>query len=263
MTTNKITILLMLLLAGLPRVYPMSDPAVIDLGFVPDYIDFSYDDRYMGAEKDTRYQVWDLNTQTKILHNKQPIKLGRILKSTVVPTGSGYFLFGNEQVFMTVDYQNNSTEVKAYDLKNGQLLWETDRLHMAISLAETLMRAHATDVVSVEAADGTRLNPRHAVGNFFTRNKMLDRLINYVRERSALFFNGKHGLQAVDIRSGKMLWTAEGVKGGIGELIYNATTQQLLAIKVPTSEGAIDQLTANTEVQAIDADNGTLQWRVD
>src|SRR5690606_14070140 len=146
---------------------------------------------------------------------------------------------------------------------NGQLLWETDQLHMAISLAETLMRAHAMDMVSVEAADGTRLNPQYAVGNFFTRNKMLDRLINYVPEKQALFFNGKHGLQAVDIRSGKMLWTAEEVKGGIGELVYNAATQQLLAIKVPTSEGAIDQFTGNTEVQAIDANDGTLQWSVD
>ncbi len=263
MKTNKIGILLLLLLAGLPSVYPASDPIGIDFGFVPDFIDFSHDDRYMVAENDVRYQVWDLDTRAKILDNKHPFKLGRILKRTVVPTGSGYFLFGNERVFMTVDYQNNNTEVKAYDLKNGHLLWETDQLHMAISLAETLIRVHALDAVRVEAADGTRLNPHYATGNFFTRNKMLDRLINYVPEKNAVFFNGKHGLQAVDIRSGNMLWTAEGVTGGIGELIYNAPTQQLLAVKVPTSEGAVDQLTANTEVQAIDADNGTLQWRVD
>jgi len=263
MKTNNITILFAFLLAWLPNAHSAPDEPGIDLGFVPDYIDFSFDDRYMVAENDFRYQVWDLDTHTKILDNEHPFKLGRMLKSNVVPTGSGYFLFGSEQVFMTVDYQNNSTEVKAYDLKNGQRLWETDQLHMAISLAETLMRVHAMDIVSVEAADGTRLNPQYAVGNFFTRNKMLDRLINYVPEKQALFFNGKHGLQAVDIRSGKMLWTAEEVKGGIGELIYNAPTQQLLVIKVPNSEGAIDQLTAHTEVQALDANSGTLQWSVD
>src|SRR5699024_1529909 len=111
--------------------------------------------------------------------------------------------------------------------------------------------------------DGTRLNPQYAVGNFFTRNKMLDRLINYVPEKQALFFNGKHGLQAVDIRSGKMLWTAEEVKGGIGELAYNAATQQILAIKVPPSACAIHQLTANTEAHANAANDGPLQRSVD
>src|SRR5690606_33135011 len=200
MKTNKIGILLLLLLAGVPSVYPASDPIGIDFGFVPDFIDFSHDDRYMVAENDVRYQVWDLDTRAKILDNKHPFKLGRILKRTVVPTGSGYFLFGNERVFMTVDYQNNNTEVKAYDLKNGHLLWETDQLHMAISLAVTYVGQHSWDAVRLEVAYPTCLNPHLATGNLFTRNKMLDRPSKYGAGLNSLLFNGKHGVELVDIR---------------------------------------------------------------
>src|SRR5690606_22026442 len=90
----------------------------IDLGFSPDFIDFSPDDKYMVAENENRYLVWNTESNKKVLEGNYKFKIGRFVKSITMPTGSGYILFGNEVVFMTVDYQNNHTEIKAFDRQN-------------------------------------------------------------------------------------------------------------------------------------------------
>lgn len=257
---KRITIFLFIIVC-IHSGWSTTDPVDFDFGFIPDFIDFSPDERYLVAENDSRYQVWDLETQTKIIDGKHKFKLGRFIKGKVLPTGSGYFLFGNEQVFLTVDYQNNNTHVKAFSLKDGKMLWETDQLHMGITLAETLMHVHGEDAVTVKI-NGSQVNPRHSSSDLFTRDKVLDRLINYIPERSTLFFNGKSGLQAVNIQNGNIYWTQEAVKGDIGEIIFNAQTGHIYAIKVPNSEGSVDILTAKPEVQALDLKSGKLLWSV-
>ncbi|PKD19453.1 hypothetical protein APR41_15955 [Salegentibacter salinarum] len=256
----KITFLF-LLIAWQSTAQDAIDPGNIDLGFSPEFIDFSPDDRYLVAENDSHYQVWDLETQTRILNGKHTFKPGRAIKSKVLPTGSGYFLFGTEQVFMTVDYQHNKTHVKAFSLKDGKMIWETDQLHMEVSLAETILRLHGEGIVTAEIV-GKQVNPRHSFNSFFTPDKVLDRLINYLPERNTLFFNGKKGLQSVDINNGNINWTQKSVTGGIGEILFNPQAGQLYLIKVPNSEGSVDLLTAKPEVQALDVNTGKLLWSV-
>src|SRR5690554_3350525 len=69
----------------------------IDLGLSPDFIDFSPDDRYMVAENENRYLVWSTESSKKVLEGNYKFKIGRFIKKVSIPTGSGYFLFGNEE----------------------------------------------------------------------------------------------------------------------------------------------------------------------
>lgn len=234
----------------------------IELDFTPDFIDFSPDDRYMVAENENRYLVWDTQTNSKIVEDTYTFKIGRFLKNSSIPTGSGYFLFGNEQMFMTIDYQHNKSHIKAYTLKDGTLIWETDQLDIGVSLTETLLSAHAGGVLDVEV-NGTKLPKPQVANNFFTRDRFLDRLINYVPEKNAIALHGKNGLQLVDIRNGKTLWTQQAFKGGIGELLYDASSNNLLAITVPSTDGAIDLLTTTPEVIALDAATGAISWKIE
>ncbi|WP_188442894.1 PQQ-binding-like beta-propeller repeat protein [Planktosalinus lacus] len=254
------TIFLFLLVAWQPTAQEAGDSVQIDLGFTPEFIDFSPDDHFMVAENDQRFQVWNIRSNTKILEGKHTFKLGRFINSLAVSTGSGYFLFGNEEVFMTIDYQHNGTQIKAFNLEDGNLLWETDQLDMAISTAETILTAHGAGNVEVV---GRPMNVRHNSNNFFTRDKFLDRLINYLPQLNAIAINGKNGLQLVDLKTGETRWTQSEVTGGIGELLFDAKSKRIMAIKVPNSEGAIDQLTSKPEVQALDATTGKLLWSVE
>lgn len=250
-----------LLVAWLATAQSATDPTTIDLGFAPDFIDFSPDDKYMVAESENRYLVWNVETETKVLEGKYTFKIGRFIKTINIPTGSGYFLFGNEQVFMTVDYQRNKTTMKAFSLTDGTPLWESDQLDMGVTLAETIISAHAGGVLDIDV-NGTKLPRTQTANNFFTRDRFLDRLINYVPEKNAIALNGKNGLQLVDVRNGKILWTQPDFKGGIGELLLDAKTDRLLAITVPATDGALDLLTTVPEVIAIEANSGKLLWQV-
>src|SRR5690606_22515594 len=175
----------------------------IDLGFTPEFIDFSPDDKYMVAENENQYLVWNVETETKVLEGKYRFKIGRYIKTVSIPTGSGYFLLGNEQVFMTIDYQQTETTIKACSLKDGHLLWESDALGMVVSMAETIISAHSGGVLDVDLIDHQFEDVKKA-NNFFTKDRFLDRLINYIPEKNAIALNGKNGLQLVDIHSGKI-----------------------------------------------------------
>lgn len=260
---KKLAVLCLVLLAILPASAQSTvDPANIELGFKPDFIDFSPDDRYMVAENENRYLVWNTKTNKKVLEGKYTFKIGRFINNISIPTGSGYFLFGNEEVFMTVDYQHQKTAIKAFSMKDGSLIWETDQLDIGVSWAQTIISAHASGVLDVEI-HRSKLPPAQRANNFFTRDRFLDRLINYIPEKNALALNGKNGLQLVDVRSGKTLWTQPGFKGGIGELLFDAKTNRLLAITIPATDGALDLLTTTPEVIAIDATSGKLMWKVE
>src|SRR5690554_7782134 len=81
---------------------------------------------------------------------------------------------------MTVDYQHNETEIKAFNLKDGSLIWESDQLDIGVSVAETIISAHASGGVNTEI-NGTSIREAHRANNLFTRDRFLDRLINYIR----------------------------------------------------------------------------------
>ncbi|WP_225036008.1 PQQ-binding-like beta-propeller repeat protein [Winogradskyella sp. SM1960] len=234
-----------------------------DLGFSPEFIDFSYDDQYMIAENVNRYSVWNTTTNSKVLEGRYKFKIGRFLNKVTIPTGSGYFLFGNEAVFMTVDYQHKKTEIKAFSLNDGSLIWESDQLDIGVSVAETVINAHATGAVGEGVHKTTTRDAASGANNLFTKDRFLDRLINYIPEKNAIIINGKNGLSLIDIRKGTILWTQENFKGGIGEVLYNAETDKLLAITIPATEGGLDLLTTTPEVVAVDGNSGKLMWTVE
>lgn len=234
----------------------------IDLGFSPDFIDFSPDDKYMIAENENRYLVWNTDSNKKVVEGDYKFKIGRFVKSISIPTGSGYFLFGNEGVFMTIDYQHNQAEIKAFNLKDGSLIWESNQLDIGVSVAETVISAHASGVIDNEINGTSTREAAYRTNNLFTPDRFLDRLINYIPEKNAIVINGKNGLQLVDIRNGKTLWTQAEFKGGIGELLFEAKTNRLLAITIPATQGALDLLTSTPEVIALDAKSGKLLWQV-
>src|SRR5690554_6504641 len=164
----------------------------IDLGFSPDFIDFSPDDKYMVAENENRYLVWNTESNKKVLEGNYKFKIGRFVKSISIPTGSGYFLFGNEGVFMTIDYQHNQTEIKAFNLKDGSLIWESDQLDIGVSVAETVISAHASGVIHNEINKASTRGAANRANNFFTQYRFLDRLINHIPEKNAIALNGKN-----------------------------------------------------------------------
>ncbi len=260
MTFSKIK-LSFLLVAWLATAQSATDPKTIDLGFAPDFIDFSPDDKYMVAENENHYLVWNVASETKVLEGKYAFKIGRFINTINIPTGSGYFLFGNEEVFITVDYERNKTAMKAFSLADGTLLWESDQLDMGVTLAETIISAHAGGVIDMEM-NGHRFDEAKVANNFFTKDRFLDRLINYIPEKNAIALNGKNGLQLVDIRNGEIRWTQEGFKAGIGELLFDGA-DRLYAITVPATDGALDQLTTTPAVIALDANTGELLWNVE
>lgn len=51
------------------------DPKTIHLGFTPDFIDFSPDDRYMVAENENQYVVLDTKVNRKVLEGKYTFKI--------------------------------------------------------------------------------------------------------------------------------------------------------------------------------------------
>lgn len=258
---KRITTLLLILALGFQlKAQVLKELGQIPLDFTPDYIDFSPNDHYMVLEHDKQYQVWDVKSATKILEGEHAFTLGCYIKDLAVSTGSGYIMFENEQVFMTFDYQHNSTLVKAYSLIDGKSLWETDQLHMAISVTETILTAHGVQEGNLFEPG---LNVKSNSNKFYTKDKFIDRLINYLPERQAITINGKNGLQLVDVKTGKVHWIQKAVSGGIGELLYDTKTKRMLAIQVPNSEGAIDQLASKQEVLALDAGTGKLLWRVE
>ncbi|WP_417200678.1 PQQ-binding-like beta-propeller repeat protein [Bizionia sp.] len=257
-----ITTLLTLIATWCCLAQDVQEPSIIDIGLTPEFIDFSLDDRYMVAEGEGWYSVWNMETQTNVLDGDYNFKLGRFVTDLSIPEGSGYFLFGHEDVFMTVDYQHNHTEMKGFSLKTGAQLWESTDLDVGVNIAESIILAHSGDLLDVEVA-GARLSGAQKANNFFTKDRFLDRLIHYIPEKNAIAMTGKNGLQLVDIRNGNTLWTQSNFKGGIGEVIIDEVKNQLYVITVPLTDGALDELTTIPSVIAFQVDTGEQLWEVE
>ncbi|WP_271425204.1 PQQ-binding-like beta-propeller repeat protein [Aequorivita sinensis] len=260
----KNTAILCFTLLSLSFIYGQNSNSTfeIELGFAPEFIDFSPNGKYMIAVNENQYMVWDIEVNKQILKEKFKFKMGRFVKGISVPTGSGYFLFGKENVFMTIDYQHNQTEIKAFDLKDGSLLWESDQLDIGVSVAETVINAHASGIVTNEINGVSSRRSATRAKNAFTQDRFLERLVNYIPEKKAIALNGKNGLQLVGVRKGNTIWTQADFKGGIGELLFESKSDRMLAITIPATDGALDLLTTTPEIIAMDAQTGKILWKV-
>lgn len=241
----------------------------IEIGFIPENIDFTDSDRYMVLEDEKKYQVWDMQATKLILEGDYQFKVNRF-SSQFIKEGSGYILFPKEEVFMTIDYTMSSTIVKAFNLINGELLWETDQLDVGISTAESLLT-----IFNAANKDGRMLsnkNSKHIGTELEIRSKLsagsdmvsqlspnpeFDKLINYIPQLNSIAINGKDGLQLVNVTNGEVKWTQSDVGGGIGELFYIAKHDLLVVVGVNSSEF---QNFSKPEIKGINSKTGELLW---
>lgn len=230
---------------------------VIKPSFTPDFIEFSSDDKYLVLENENRYEVWNTHTKAKVLTGKHRFKIGRLISGFNISEGSGYFLFGNEELFLTVDYTLNETNVKAHDLTSGEVVWSSNNLDMGISDLE--IASQILNTGRTINANEIRLNSTsNGLYNYFTRDHMLDKLVSYMPDRSLLCVNGKDGLQLVNLKTGEILWNQPELKGSIGELFYDNNNDLLIAMRLNNSE--LDALFSKPEIQALNAETGDLVW---
>ena|SRR5690606_20645736 len=64
-----------LLVSCFSEVRSAEGPKMIDLGFTPEFIDFSPNDHYMVAENENQYVVWDTKVNRKVLEGKYTFKI--------------------------------------------------------------------------------------------------------------------------------------------------------------------------------------------
>src|SRR5690554_1152843 len=237
----------------------------IEIGFIPENIDFTDSDRYMVLEDEKKYQVWDMQATKLILEGDYQFKVNRF-SSQFIKEGSGYILFPKEEVFMTIDYTMSSTTVKAFNLKNGELLWETDQLDVGISTAESLLTIFnavnkSTNLPGENQWQAKKRRINLSAGSDMTSqlspNPEFDKLINYIPQLSSIAINGKEGLQLVDIKNGEVKWTQSDVGGGIGELFYISKHDLLVIVGVNSSEF---QNLSKPEIKGINSKTGELLW---
>lgn len=251
----KTNILIALILSNL--IFAQHNPDfVINPGFEPQHIEFSSNDKYLILENTTNYQVWNLQNKTLALKGAYKYIVGQSIPGISVSEGSGYMLFEAEDVFLVVNYTLNLTNVEAFSLKDGKMLWQLENLDMAISEYESvymiLKTARTLQKSEFRNFDIQREN------NLLIRDNYISRLINYMPERNAIAINGKEGLQLIDVRDGKLLWNQPDLKGGIGELFYDPKNDIIVAIRIATDE--IAHIISRPEIQGLNCETGDLLW---
>lgn len=267
MKVKKLPLIFLLLLIGTSINLTSQNQNVktIDIGFTPSNIDFTDNDKYMVLEDEKNYQVWDMQKTKLILKGDYQFKVNR-LSSQFIKEGSGYILFPKEEVFMTIDYTMSSTIVKAFNLINGELLWETDQLDVGISTAESLLTIFnavnkSTNLPGENQWQAKKRRINLSAGSDMTSQLSpypeFDKLINYIPQLNSIAINGKNGLQLVNVINGEVKWTQSDVGGGIGELFYIAKHDLLVVVGVNSSEF---QNFSKPEVKGINSKTGKVLW---
>lgn len=89
----------------------VTNPPEINFGFTPDFIDFSQNDKFLVIENDTRYQVRNLETKTKLIDGTHKFKLSRFFEK-------GILVFGTKGIGI-MDFDGNIIQcVEAKNVKN-------------------------------------------------------------------------------------------------------------------------------------------------
>lgn len=89
----------------------VTNPPEINFGFPPDFIDFSQNDKFLVIENDSRYQVRNLETKTKLIDGTHKFKLSRFFEK-------GILVFGTKGIGI-MDFDGNIIQrVEAKNVKN-------------------------------------------------------------------------------------------------------------------------------------------------
>lgn len=251
----------------------------VEPSFKPDFVDLSPNGRYLIAENESRYAVWDTESKTEVLSGKYRNKLGRNFRDVYLTEGSAYLLFENENIFLQVDYTLTFTKVDAFDLTTGNKIWSLDNLDIGLNAVEAIYQlmtntqrfvqneeqlgnATFTAATGIGTTSKNNTNPAYFVGHDETIRKQ----INYLPERNAIVVNGKESLQLLDIKTGKILWEQPELKGPMGEVFYHAPSDMLIAVRISNKGlgeiGDIQHMLSRPEVQALDTNTGDLRWNL-
>ncbi len=267
---KKINIFALFLLFSITTM-SMEPTLVLRPRFEPHTVQYSPDGRFLILESDHRYEVWSTMSNELLLEGNYRYKIGRLIESARIREGSGFILIPEEDVFITIDYTLTNTDTKAFDLTDGELLWDSDNLSLGLGVADALTTIMAmgsraaggralTSVAGAPMGYGM-MGTTGMVAGAFSNDPVIDDAIHYIPELNAMTFNSDDGLQLADVRTGKLIWEQEEVSGAMGEVFYDPENNLLIAISILTSE--IRQLTSRPEIMAIDAETGDLLWRTE
>lgn len=234
-------------------------------------VQYSPDGRFLILESDQGFEVWSTSTNELLLEGNYRFKLGRVIEAARISEGSGFILIPEEDVFIAVDYALTSTNTRAFDLTDGELLWESENLSLGMGVAETLGTVMSmgaigaggralTSVAGAPAGYGL-MGVTGMTAGAFSNDPAIDQAIHYIPELRAMTFNSDDGLQLADVRTGELIWEQGEVSGAMGEVFYDPENNLVIAISVLRSE--IRQLTSRPEILAIDAQSGDLLWRAE
>lgn len=267
---KKINFLILFLLISITAM-SLEPSLVLRPGFEAQSVQYSPDGRFLILESDHRYEVWSTSSNELLLEGNYRHKVGRFIESVRIREGSGFILIPEEDVFIVIDYTLTNTSTKAFDLTNGELLWESDNLSLGLGVADALSTIMAmgsrtaggmalTSVAGSPAGYGL-MGTTGMVAGAFSNDPVIDDAIHYIPELNAMTFNSDDGLQLVDVRTGELIWQQDEVSGAMGEVFYDPENNLLIAISILTSE--IRQLTSRPEIMAIDVETGSLNWRAE
>lgn len=89
----------------------VTNPPEINFGFTPDFIDFSQNDKFLVIENDSRYQVRNLETKTKLIDDTHKFELSRFFEK-------GILVFGTKGLGI-LDFDGNIIQsIEAKNVKN-------------------------------------------------------------------------------------------------------------------------------------------------
>lgn len=238
-----------------------ADLLEIDLSFTPTSVEVSPGGKYLILENPGQYEIWNIENQQKIISNTYKYTAPKFFKMQIsgLSEGSGYFLFPREDIFLTADYKFPKTELKAYDLSTGKEIWKNDKLDIDVSDLEQYFKLFAAGSDSNLAFPslGSSLSVE-VDADFFTKDQILAKLINYLPSHSKISVNGKEGLQLLDLKTGETKWIQENLKGGVGEIFYDSNHEIMVVIEVHNSD--IKSMFNRPQIHGVNFHDGNILW---
>lgn len=240
---------------------------VIEVSFAPTSTVLSDSEKYLVLGDDSRYELWNLEEQRKLLDGQYRNKVSNWLSGATVNEGSGFVLIEEKHLFITVEYRMNDAHFRAFDIRDGSQIWENKELKLGISwfknLLPLLQSAAGNQEVHISLI-GSQANQQtsnriiEAHEGMVSNDPAIGRLIHYIEELDALVVNGHLGLQKIDLRTGELSWNQSEITSVLGEVLYVPSTGNLVAFSVHSSE--IQGLTSRPDIYHINSKDGSLFW---
>jgi outer membrane protein assembly factor BamB len=266
----KITIIVVLILHLFYYVYANNEPVLsIEHGFQSIKTVLSPSEKYLLISDEQQYQVWDMERHKSVLAGNYRYRISNWLSGSTVHEGSGFLLFEHKNLFLTVEYTLNNARIKAFNIQEGSKIWENDEVSLGISWMQSLLSLvqTASRGPEIEVSLGSRGFSQGQFETFLFQDAdpqmiavdpAIDRFIHYISDLNAIVINGNRGLQMLDLKTGQLRWTQQEINTALGEVLFAARNERLIAVSIHSSE--LEGLTSRPNIYAIDAETGDIIW---